>query len=150
MANQVELDNAYLKMAYVWGQSLSKDKTYKVGCLIVKGGQIISDGFNGTLPGFDNECEDKNGHTKLEMCHAEWNGIGKLTTSTISSGGATLYCNFAPCYNCAKLIIRAKISRVVYSHEVGKYGKEGLQLLKKAKIKYSQIFIPPINLWEFS
>ena len=147
MAQQFELDYAYLQMAYIWGQNLSKDKTYKVGCLIVKDGQIISDGFNGTLPGFDNVCEDCEGHTKPEVCHAEWNALGKLMTSTISSEGATLYCIFAPCYNCAKLIIRAKISRVVYSLELIKYGTEGLNLLKKANINCNHIYmkLAPFN-----
>ena len=31
------------------------------GLLIVKDKMIISDGFNGTPSGFDNNCEDENG-----------------------------------------------------------------------------------------
>ena len=40
-------------MAKCWSQ-LSHAKRKKVGCLIVKDGAIISDGYNGTPSGFDN------------------------------------------------------------------------------------------------
>ena len=56
MAQARELDRAYLKMAHIWAQ-LSKARRKKVGCLIVKDGMIISDGFNGMPKGFDNNCE---------------------------------------------------------------------------------------------
>ena len=56
MAQAKELDRAYLKMAHIWAQ-LSKARRKKVGCLIVKDGMIISDGFNGMPKGFDNNCE---------------------------------------------------------------------------------------------
>ena len=42
-------------MAHEWGL-LSKCEHKKVGAIIVKNGMIISDGFNGTLTGFDNHC----------------------------------------------------------------------------------------------
>ena len=37
---------------------LSYAERRKVGCIIVKDGQIISVGYNGTPHGFENECED--------------------------------------------------------------------------------------------
>ena len=48
MAAQCDLDAAYLKMAGVWA-GLSKALRKKVGCLIVKDGSIISDGYNGAV-----------------------------------------------------------------------------------------------------
>ena len=57
MPAQDQLDKTYLEMAKIWGQ-LSKAERRQVGCLIVKNGQIISDGYNGTPSGFDNCCED--------------------------------------------------------------------------------------------
>ena len=56
MPTQIDLDTTYLKMAREWG-SLSKATRKQVGCLIVKDGAIISDGYNGTPAGFDNRCE---------------------------------------------------------------------------------------------
>ncbi len=139
MANQDELDKTYLKMASIWGQ-LSKAVRKKVGCLIVKDGSIIADGYNGTPSGFDNTCETypKNGNdlalvTKSEVLHAESNAITKLAKSTQSSNGATMYITISPCLDCAKLIIQSEIKRVVYKEFYR--NNEGVDLLKKALIE---------------
>ena len=64
---QKKYDNAYLRMAKVWGE-LSYCKRRKVGALIVKDKMIISDGYNGTPSGFENVCEDENHYTKWYVC----------------------------------------------------------------------------------
>lgn len=56
---QKKFDIAYLKMAKIWSEN-SYAQRRKVGCLIVKDGMIISDGYNGTPSGFENECEGVN------------------------------------------------------------------------------------------
>ena len=53
-------------MAIEWSK-LSNVKE-KVGALIVKNNMIISDGYNGTPAGFDNDCEDENGLTNCFAC----------------------------------------------------------------------------------
>ena len=53
MANQLELDKAYMDMAWRWSK-LSRATRKQVGALVVKEEQIISDGFNGTPHGFSN------------------------------------------------------------------------------------------------
>ena len=117
MANQRELDDTYLKMADSLS-SLSKAERRKVGCLIVKDTQIISEGYNGTPKGFPNACEycDDVGeyYTKREVLHAEANAITKLAKSTNSSDGATMYVTCSPCFDCSKLIIQSGIKRLVY------------------------------------
>lgn len=159
-----KFDKSYLAMAEVWAQN-SYAKRAKVGALIVKNGQIISDGFNGTPSGFDNCCEDvmctcqwihgcrKDARpisevispehcsdcsdckmvTKKEVLHAEANAITKLSRSTQSSDGATLYVTLSPCYDCAKLIIQSGIKRVVYKEQYRE--TSGLDLLKSAGIE---------------
>ncbi len=133
-----ELDLAYLDIATRWAE-LSKALRKKVGCIIVKNEAIISDGYNGTPKGFDNNCElmiDDHDPTALltkpEVLHAESNAITKLAKSTQSSEGATMYITIAPCMHCAKLIIQSGIRRVVYS----KFYKndQGIKLLKKGDI----------------
>jgi dCMP deaminase len=145
MADQNELDKTYLSMAHTWS-SLSRATRKKVGCLIVKDGAIISDGYNGTPKGFDNNCEflprntlDTELITKPEVLHAESNAITKLAKSTQSSKGSTMYITISPCVECAKLIIQSEISRVVY----GKLYKNqnGLNLLRQAKIKITELNI---------
>jgi dCMP deaminase len=114
MADSKDLDRAYMDMARTWG-GLSRAKRARVGCLVVKGDMIISDGFNGMPSGFPNECEDVSGATRPEVLHAEANALTKLARSASSGSGATLYSTVLPCLQCAKLIIQVKISRVVYA-----------------------------------
>ena len=101
--------------------TLSYAKKKKVGALIVQGTHIISEGYNGTPTGFNNNCEytgdDGIVLTLSQVIHAESNAITKLARSTQSSLGATLYCTLSPCFDCAKLIIQAGINRVVYKEE---------------------------------
>ncbi len=123
-------------MAHVWAENSYCDRR-KVGALIVKDRMIISDGYNGTPSGFENICEDENGNTKAYVLHAEANAITKVAKSHNSSNGATLYITDSPCMECAKLIIQAGISRLVYSR---KYRiTEGLELLERAGIEIDQI-----------
>ena len=126
-------------MAKIWGQ-LSKAERKQVGCLIVKSGQIISDGYNGTPHGFDNACEygTRFGlETKPEVLHAESNALTKLAKSTQSSKGATIYITLSPCFDCAKLMIQSGINRVVYLDQYRDTG--GIDLLCKANIDVSQV-----------
>ncbi|MCF6294960.1 MAG: dCMP deaminase family protein [Flavobacteriaceae bacterium] len=128
---QLKYDIAYLRMAQEWGK-LSYCKRKQVGALIVKDRMIISDGYNGTPTGFENNCEDEEGYTKWYVLHAEANAILKVASSTQSSKGATLYITLSPCKECSKLIHQAGIVRVVYSKTYRE--DSGLQFLTKAGI----------------
>ena len=101
-------------MAEEWSK-LSHCKRKQVGSLIVKDKMIISDGYNGTPSGFENFCEDEDGYTKWYVLHAEANAIAKVSGSTQSTKGATLYITLSPCRECSKLIFQSGITRVVYS-----------------------------------
>lgn len=129
---QLQFDRRYLEMARIWAQN-SYCKRRQVGALIVKDKMIISDGYNGTPSGFENNCEDEDGKTKPYVLHAEANAITKVAKSNNSSENATLYITTSPCLECAKLIIQSGIRRVVFSD---KYRKEdGLLLLERASIE---------------
>lgn len=133
---QHQFDIRYLEMARIWATN-SYCKRRQVGALIVKDRMIISDGYNGTPSGFENECEDENDHTKPYVLHAEANAITKVAKSNNSSEGATLYITASPCLECAKLIIQAGIIRVVFSENYRIM--DGIDLLKKANIEIVQI-----------
>lgn len=126
------LDRRYLRMARIWAEN-SYCNRRKVGALLVKDRMIISDGFNGTPAGFENICEDDNGITKPYVLHAEANAITKVARSNNSSEGSTLYITASPCLDCAKLIIQAGITRVVYD-ELYRI-TDGIDLLKRAGIE---------------
>jgi dCMP deaminase len=103
---QLKYDIAYLKMAEEWSK-LSHCKRRQVGALIVKDKMIISDGYNGTPTGFENPCEDDEGYTKWYVLHAEANAIAKVSGSTQSTNGSTLYITLSPCRECSKLIFQS-------------------------------------------
>lgn len=131
-----KFDLSYLKMASVWAQN-SYCKRRQVGALLVKDRMIISDGYNGTPSGFENNCEDESGATKPYVLHAEANAITKVAKSGNSSEGSTLYVTASPCIECAKLIIQAGIKRVVYRDAYRL--TDGIDLLKAAGIAVEQI-----------
>ena len=139
---QHELDVRYLKMARIWAEN-SYCKRRQVGARIVKDKMIISDGYNGTPSGFENVCEDENNVTKPYVLHAEANAITKIARSSNNSDGATLYVTAAPCIECAKLIIQAGISRVIYSEEYRI--EDGINLLRRAGIEVKYIPVEQDN-----
>lgn len=135
---QERFDYHYLEMAKIWAKN-SYCKKRQVGALIVKDKMIISDGYNGTPAGFENDCEDENFKTKSYVLHAEANAITKVAKSGNSSDGATLYVTTSPCIECAKLVIQAGIRRVVYCEAYHK--EDGFDLLKRAGIEIKQIIL---------
>ncbi|HYX05689.1 MAG TPA: dCMP deaminase family protein [Bacteroidales bacterium] len=138
MEKQPQFDRRYLEMAKIWGGN-SYCKRRQVGALIVKGKMIISDGYNGTPSGFENNCEDENNITKPYVLHAEANAITKVAKSNNSSEGATLYVTTSPCMECSKLIIQSGIRRVVFSEKY--HQDDGLKLLERAGIEIVHIKI---------
>ena len=145
MPSQKDLDKTYLEMAYVWAE-LSKAKRKKVGCLIVKDGQIISDGYNGTPKGYDNECEFETRfgyETRPEVLHAESNALMKLAKSTNSSENCTIYLTLSPCFECSKLLVQAGVKRVVYNEQYR--DTSGLEFLKVNGIEVEQLKMYKIN-----
>lgn len=131
-----KFDLAYLKMALEWAK-LSYCKRKQVGALIVKDRMIISDGYNGTPSGFENQCEDEDGKTHWFVLHAEANAILKLASSTQSAKDATLYITLSPCRECSKLILQSGINRLVYIDEYS--DNEGINFLKGHNIEIIRI-----------
>lgn len=133
---QLRYDRVYLQMAETWA-SLSHCNRKQVGALIVKDGMIISDGYNGTPSGFDNCCEDEDGNTHWYVLHAEANAILKISKSTNSALGATLYLTLSPCKECAKLILQAGITRVVF--KIQYKDNSGINFLQEAGVDVQAI-----------
>ncbi len=132
MDKQSLLDERYMRMARIWAEN-SYCERRKVGALLVKDKMIISDGYNGTPSGFENQCEDEHNVSKPYVLHAEANAITKVARSGNSSDGATLYVTASPCIECAKLIIQAGIKRVVYGEQYRIL--DGVDLLRRAGIE---------------
>lgn len=130
-------DVAYLKMAEAFSET-SVANRLKVGCVIVRDGQPISLGINGTPTGwFTNNCEDQDGKTAWYTKHAEVQALNKLRKSTESSVGAEMFVTHSPCEMCALDIIDAGIKRVVYKTEYR--DRAGINLLKEHGIIVEQL-----------
>ena len=107
-----------------WASCYQRDR--KIGAVIVKNKRILTTGYNGAPAGIKTcvergECLRKKqgiaSGTMQELCyaiHAEQNAIIQAAKLGISIQDATLYCTHQPCVICAKMIVNAGISRVVY------------------------------------
>jgi len=107
-----------------------------VGSLLVKDGNIISFGYNGTPSGMPNICEESD-TTYEYVLHAESNAITKACKSPISTDGATMYCTHACCIHCAKLIIQSGVKTFIYLQDYRDF--KGLYLLMDNDIEVIKI-----------
>ena len=97
----------------------------KVGAIFVRDKRILTTGYNGAPEGL-RHCEEVGclreklkipSGERHELCrgvHAEQNAIVQAAISGVNLEGATLYSTTYPCILCSKLIINARIKRVVY------------------------------------
>jgi len=131
-------NETYMRVAQEFSKS-SYCKRAQVGALLVKDGNVIAFGYNGTPKGWDNNCEDCDNVTKQEVLHAESNAIAKCAASVNSSHGSEMYCTHTPCIQCAKLIIQAGITKLYYAQIYR--SDEGVQMLLSHGIDCEQVFI---------
>jgi len=111
-------------------------KKLQVGCVIVKNDNIVSMGWNGTPPGWDNNCEE-DGKTRPEVYHAEENAILKLARDRGGANKSVMFITHTPCINCARMIFKSGIETVFYQN---KYRDDtGLDFLIKAGVEVKQI-----------
>ena len=126
-----EYDGVYLNIANSVS-ILSYDQRIKVGSIIVKDGQIMSQGWNGMPTGMPNEMRRPDGLTNPEVIHSEANALMKLAKNGGGSKGATIYCTHSPCFDCALLILQSGITRIVYEQE---YCNDALTFLSERGIQ---------------
>ena len=128
-------DQLYIDMAHLVSHQ-SHDEKIKVGSVIVRDGQVLSQGWNGMPSGMENSTRHHTGCTRKEVIHSEANALMKLARNGGGSDNATLYCVYSPCWECAKLILQAGIKRVVYSRC---YDQESVLFLKERGIELERI-----------
>ena len=125
--NMNKLDKVFINIAKETS-TLSHCVRSKVGAVLVKDGNIISFGYNGTPSGMDNTCEEDN-VTFPHVIHAECNAILKAAKTGNSVDGSTLYLTLSPCLDCSKLILQSAIKRVVYLNQYR--NPQGIDFLKQ-------------------
>ena len=128
----MKYDSLYMDIAERISQE-SYAKRLKVGAAILTENGGLFCGFNGTLPGFINQCEKEDGSTDESITsHAEQNSLYKMLKEGVSAKGATIYLTHSPCSLCCKMIISSGIKRVVYKTEYR--DTNSLQILEKANL----------------
>lgn len=104
------------------------------GAVIVRDRQILSTGYNGSMPGAPH-CSDEINvggkpycyrrtikapeDDKYNFCrssHAEANAIARAAKMGIPLDGSTLFVTLAPCYVCLKLLANAGIKHIFYEY----------------------------------
>ena len=115
----------------------------KVGAVLVKDSHVLSTGYNGAPKGLDH-CEVTGcvreqrkvpSGERHELCrgvHAEQNAIIQAAVFGVSVSGARMYITNHPCSVCAKMMLNAGISEVIYK---GDYHDElAVKLLEEGNI----------------
>lgn len=98
----------------------------KVGAVLVKDNHILATGYNGAPRGLehclDRGCiREQNGipsGERHEFCrglHAEQNALIQAAVHGVSIEESILYCTNFPCSLCSKMIINAKVKKIIYA-----------------------------------
>ena len=119
---------------------------YKVGVVFVRSNRILCAGYNGP-PRDEPHCvevgcakEDENGNrlpAGSGLCrgaHAEMNAIANASTEGVMLDGATVYCTYSPCYDCAKILVNLGIRTFIYEMEYEEEeGRRGEFIFKRKR-----------------
>ncbi len=112
----------------------------QVGAVIVRDKRILTTGYNGSPRGLPHcsevGCLMDNGHC-IRTLHAEQNAIIKAALHGVITEGATIYVTHQPCFMCAKTIINAGISEIVYAKEYK--DDRSLDFLQQAGVKITAL-----------
>ena len=122
-----------------------------VGAVLVRDKRILATGYNGAPRGVAHclevgclreELNVPSGQ-RHELCrgvHEEMNTLLQAALHGVAVAGAALYCTSTPCSLCAKVLINAGVTRVVY---LGDYPDEfGRSLLEEAGVELVQGRLP--------
>ncbi len=108
-----------------------------VGCVLVKDNRIVSQGYNGFLPGLEHTSIVRDGHEQATV-HAEQNAIADCARRGVSCESCTAYITHYPCIMCCRLLLAAGISEIKYIND---YRNDELveHFTGQMKVKINQI-----------
>lgn len=120
---RIDIDEYFLKIAAVVAER-STCRRHNVGAVAVRNKHILTTGYNGAPAGAKDCLElgclrDELGipsgerHEICRAVHAEQNVIIQAALHGVSLEGCTIYCTHTPCVLCAKMLVNAKIKRLV-------------------------------------
>ncbi|MFC2052195.1 cytidine/deoxycytidylate deaminase family protein [Chloroflexota bacterium] len=136
-------DEYFLKIALVVAERATC-RRHHVGAVAVRDKHILTTGYNGAAAGLKDCLElgclrdemDIPSGERHEICrgiHAEQNVIIQAALHGVNLEGSTIYCTHTPCVLCAKMLVNARIKRLV---SFGKYNDNSfINLFREAGIE---------------
>ena len=88
----------------------------QVGCLLVKDNRIVSQGYNGFLPGCPHESIVRDNHEQATL-HAEQNALMDCAKRGVSCDKCTAYITHYPCIICTRLLLAGGIKKIKYVND---------------------------------
>lgn len=140
----------------------------KTAACLIKDGRIISTGYNGVPSKYEPHCDAffrdvysshfadtfptfqaftdsetfHHMHHERYSCyeiHGEQNAISYAARAGIATKDTTMFTLYSPCFNCAKLIISAGVTKVYFYHEYLRE-REALEFLAQNNVAVVKIF----------
>lgn len=107
-------DEYFMRLVYL-AASKSKDRSTKIGAVIVREHQVVATGYNGFPSGVNDDVAVRHDRPlKYSWTeHAERNAIYCCARHGVSARGATMYTQGVPCADCARGVIQAGITKVI-------------------------------------
>lgn len=115
MSDRPTWDEYFKEIVQVTAKRSPCDRLH-VGCLLVKDNRIVSQGYNGYLPGVDHKSIVRDGHEQATV-HAEQNAVADCAKRGVSCDGCTAYITHYPCIICCRLLLAAGVSEIKYIHD---------------------------------
>ena len=106
----------YFKEIVLVTRKRSACERLQVGCLLVKDNRIISQGYNGFLPGCPHESIVRNNHEQATI-HAEQNALADCAKRGVSCLDSTAYVTHYPCIICCRLLLASGIKEIKYIND---------------------------------
>jgi dCMP deaminase len=108
--------NSYFMQMATLVASKSKDRSTKVGCVIVgPNNEVRTTGYNGFCRGVNDDVEER--HQRPEKYfwteHAERNAVYNAARNGIPLDGCTAYITMIPCADCTRALIQSGIKKII-------------------------------------
>ena len=103
----------YFKDILTCTRKRSPCRRLQVSCVLVKDNRIISQGYNGYLPGAEHKQIIRDNH-EVATIHAEQNSITDCAKRGVSCKDSIAYITHYPCLNCVKLLAASGIKEIYY------------------------------------
>ena len=108
-------DEYFKKIAIVTSERSACERLH-VGCVLVKDNRIISQGYNGFLPGCPHKSIIRDNHEQATV-HAEQNAIADCAKRGVNCLNSVAYITHYPCIICARILFASGINEIKYIND---------------------------------